>query len=344
MERLTKTWKYVSAHALPLTAVLLVLIVAYLVLISTGALTLPLPGTDNAKHKTPFEFLYLDNQRVDSYLGQLAEGNIETETRTDIQTQSAGLAFQTDAIGTATASTQDQRTKSAVVTLTQADNFYRLLHTLHDEGSIRTTSADAPRLVRELTQSHGGTEQSDGMMVSISDAFLQLPPYLSAYYELRYASFTDPDPEVFGSPPLTHFGLAQDTAGTEVASERRAFRTAVGENPRLPFIFRTHGLTIVMPARFVNLTGDPSLLQARLTVVGKVVAVDPKGFGDAASEFAYAPGLLGASPSFLRDIGVNGRVLQLPKQARKGMLFRALERSLTYPGPVVEIVPVAIYS
>jgi hypothetical protein len=101
------------------------------------------------------------------------------------------------------------------------------------------------------------------------------------------------------------------------------------------------GVTIVIPARYAYITGDPSLLHVRLTIVGKEVFNGDSGFGDAASESTYLPALLGAHRPLLRELGVNGRDLR--KRDLRKRLFRSLEQSVTFPGRVVEVIPVAIY-
>jgi hypothetical protein len=98
-------------------------------------------------------------------------------------------------------------------------------------------------------------------------------------------------------------------------------------------------MTIVIPARFANLTGDPSLLSARLTIVGKVAFNVYHGFGDGASEDTYLPAMLGASPRLLHELGVR------PSARRsKRALFEGVSQSLTFPGRVIEVVPIAMYN
>ncbi len=102
-------------------------------------------------------------------------------------------------------------------------------------------------------------------------------------------------------------------------------------------------LTVVLPARFADLTGDPSLLAVPLTIVGLVVDKEPKAFGDGTSVLSYWPALSVAKAPLLRELGVKSRYLKMGRVAQREQLFEALERSLTYEGPVVEIVPIAMY-
>lgn len=102
-------------------------------------------------------------------------------------------------------------------------------------------------------------------------------------------------------------------------------------------------VTVVLPARFADLTGDPSLLAVPLTIVGLVVDKQPKEFGDGASVLSYWPALSVAKAPLLRELGVKSRYLKMGRVAQRKHLFQALERSLTYEGPVVEIIPIAMY-
>jgi hypothetical protein len=326
----------------------LAVVFVYLVLLATGAIALPSSGSPATRHgRNPYEYLYLDSARVDAYLGQLNEGNVKTEERTENHTTAAGAELQVDTVGKATASTSSERKNSAVVTLTEADNFYRLLGELRSEASLRTFDMDSPSSVGEL----GAV--SDGTMVVLTNTFLEVPPYLSAYPALRYASYriTNGD-EVFGPAPLTEFSASEPALDTEAKVQRAAFIKNAGENPRLPLTVSPQGMTVVIPARFANITGDVSLFGTRLSVMGKVVFSGER-YGDGASVATYLPALLRASSAFLHDLGVRKTFLQEYDQAlgshsatrvraMQGKVFNALSRSLSF-GRTVEIIPVAIY-
>ena len=320
----------------------------YIVLLAAGAISLPSSDLHPAHHRRkPYEYLYLDSARVDAYLGQLNEGNVKTEERSENHTATAGAELQADTVGKATASTSSERKTSAVVTLTEADNFYRLLSELGSEESLSTFDLQSPGAVEKL-----GT-MSDGTMVVLNNAFLQVPPYLSAYPALRYASYrvTNGD-QVFGAAPLTAFSASEPALDTEAKVQRAAFIKSAGENPRLPLTVPARGTTIVVPARFANITGDVSLFGTRLHVMGKVVFSGER-FGDGASIATYLPALLRASGSFLHDLGVKRAFLHEYNQALRHhsatqvraiheAIFKALSRSLSFKR-AVEIIPVAIY-
>ena len=292
------------------------------------------PSSTHANHhRKPYEYLYLDSGRVDSYLGELDEGNIRSVNRSETETSNASLGFQLDTIGSATATQGKQLTVSAVVTKTEADNFYSLLEQLQD-GALTTVSTGSAALSTELSPSVAPV----GTMIRIDNAFVQLPPYLSAYPVLRYARF-ETRSRAFEPPQLSQYHLSRYTSGPAAERGRLAFIRRLGSNPRLPFIIQEPNMTIVIPARYANLTGDPSLLSARLTIVGKIVFNVYNGFGDGASEDTYLPALLNASPGLLRELGVRQSALH-----SKQTIFDGVSQSLTFPGRVVEVVPVAMYN
>lgn len=291
------------------------------------------PSKHTNRNRKPYEYLYLDSGRVDSYLGELNEGSVRSLSRSETETSNASLGFQLDTVGSATATRGKQLTVSAVVTKTEADNFYSLLEQLRSD-SLTTASAGSPNLSYQLS----AEAVPVGTMVRIENAFVQLPPYLSAYPLLRYARFETLS-RAFESPRLSQYHLSRYTTGPAAERARLSFIKKVGSNPRLPFIIKEPAMTIVIPARFANLTGDPSLLSARLTIVGKVAFNVYHGFGDGASEDTYLPALLGAPPGLLRELGVRTVALH-----SKQTLFEGLSHSLTFPGRVIEVVPVAMYN
>jgi hypothetical protein len=291
------------------------------------------PSRHTGRHRKPYEYLYLDSGRVDSYLGELDEGNVASLSRSETETSNASLGFQLDTVGSATATRGKQLTVSAVVNKTEADNFYSLLEQLQS-GSLASASAGSPSLSYQLSD----RAVPVGTMIRIENAFVQLPPYLAAYPLLRYARFETLS-HAFEAPKLSQYHLSRYTTGAAAERARLAFIRKIGSNPRLPFIIKEPGMTIVIPARFANLTGDPSLLSARLTIVGKVAFNVYHGFGDGASEDTYLPAMLGASPRLLRELGV-----RTSARRSKHALFEGVSRSLTFPGRVIEVVPIAMYN
>jgi hypothetical protein len=328
----------------------LVGLVVYTVLLATGVVHLPSHGSRQGRKyhgQRPYEYLYLDSARVNAYLGQLNEGEVKTESRSESQRASAEGGLQIDTLGKATVSSGSEQKSSAVVTLTEADNFYKLLHALRSEGTLKQVDMESPKLENRFR------ELPDGTMVRIANVFIGVPSYLSAYPALRYANMiVRKGDSVFGKAPLSRYGAAEVSLNTKAKRQREAFIRNAGENPRLPLILSSLNMTVLLPARFANMTGDVSLFSDRLTVVGKIVYRGEK-FGDGASVNTYLPALLRASSGFLRDIGVKGSFLRHYRRALlshagkrhlvwRERLFAALARSLTF-GHTFEVIPVAVY-
>jgi hypothetical protein len=379
-------WREIKRHT---AAVIIAAIAVAALVLSIIALTKGHTPQKTAR-VDPNEYMYLDTARVDSYLGQLKDGDVKGEKVEETSSESSGFGLEVDEVGKANTSRGIQVVKSVVVTRSEADRFYDLLVALKTDHSIIERDADDECSV-------GGkldpTAAPTGTIILIKNATVQMPPFLAAYPELRYAGYrllANETPaeeakhetesrrhwvneEVFGRVPLTQFQTIDDATKPTPREERRSFQERVGKNPRVPFSFsvpadrhdvemcekRAHGpkehaarrVTVVLPARFANLTGDPSLLSAPLTIVGMVVTNtgDNGDFGDGTSITTYWPALRSARARFLRELGVREEFLRLQCGKRRGCvglrrhLFGAMERSLTYRGHVVEILPIAMY-
>lgn len=312
-------------------------------------------GSASAQNRSPFEYVYLDPARVTAYLGQLDEGDINQETRTNTLKDSAGAKVQVSSLGELNGSISGERVASAVVAFSEADNFFKLEKELKKEHALEPIQLTPARIaIARLGEQEESTERKlerlpIGKIVKMEGAFLHVPPYLAAYPSLRYAPLRfHSKNKVLGTARLSTLGETEVTAPVPVRRERERFIRRAGRNPRVPFSTKLHHLTIVVPARADFITGDPSLLGTHLTVVGKVVYVG-RSFGDAASEATYLPALLRAPSWFLEDVGFQHPFLAnyVGKEKRRALrehLFQALQRSLTFTGAVIEIVPIAIYS
>jgi len=360
-------WQILAAVVAPLAALGLVLVIA-------GVIPIHKAGHARSRHIQPYEYVYLDTARVDAYLGQIDDGNVGQETRSDTSKDTAGGKLEIKALGEASGSVSNEKTSSAVVSFSESDNFFKLERELVEHGALvpiklsgccegKVRQAARRRIARRqgLTKHQRAAKEREaveehyenrleglqvGTIVKLENALLRVPPYLAAYPSLRYAiPRYNPSNPVFEAAPLYSFSAAEVTIDHEANQERRKFIEQAGANPRLPLSTTLHRLTIVIPARYAYLTGDPSLLNASVTVVGKLVQKG-ENFGDGASEATYLPALLHADASFLHDIGVRESFLQRydgNATALDERLFKALQRSLTFTGKSVEVIPIAIY-
>jgi hypothetical protein len=324
----------------------------------------------------PAEFMYLDSARVESYLSQVAGESVTSESRQTTTTENGGVKLELPTVGQATGSTGKQLTTNVVVTQTAADRFQTLLKLI--PKNPKPMSTYDCNLVNELR----GAKRLEGTVVTIEDVHLAMPPYLSAYPELRYGTFSDPThSRLFGNVPLASFQAVDESVRGTPEKERAKFKKAVGPNPRIPFSFSTHNngetkkcktgggskaatskagrtqagsqsgtgataaseATVLLPARFADLTGDPSLLSVPLTVVGLVVSDHEGEFGDGSALATYWKALGVVKAPLLGELGVRQQYLKMKRIVLRKKLFDAVERSLTYGGVVVEIIPIAMY-
>lgn len=383
------------------------------------------------KPAVPREYIYLDSARVNSYLGQVDDGESTSESLRETLASNREAKLGTDVVGAAS-SEGVQRTKSVVVTKSEADKFSDLLADLEAKESREWLGKLNVKEECKFIGYLGGAITPYGSIVMIKNAEVQVPAYMSAYPELRHAKYRSlPAPPsqaklvrgkrpatssskghaparrqasegVFGTPPLTSFHAVDESVRGTPKREQRRFTKTVGKNPRIPFSFTVSAtakqmqqckreetgqkkqivpnvlepkaaepkameaaarrstvaepeamgssgsaeaaaVTVVLPARFADLTGDPSLLSVPLTIVGLVVNKNPHEFGDGTSVSSYWPALSVAKAPLLRELGVTSKYLKMRRVALREHLFRALERSLTYDGHVVEVVPIAMY-
>ena len=107
-----------------------------LALVVLGVIPVENAGGANPKRLKPYEYVYLDSARVKTYLGQLDEGDVNQETRTATSKDTAGGKFEIEALGEASGSVTNEKTRSAVVAFSEADNFYKLERTLEGDGEL----------------------------------------------------------------------------------------------------------------------------------------------------------------------------------------------------------------
>jgi hypothetical protein len=357
---LTATWRLVVG----LVPVIVLAILVLVVLVITGAIDWHLHASSPGKPKAD-EYAYLDSARVASYLGQVSGGDVQSENREEISKQDSGFALELSNVGKATSSRGSQVTRNVVVSQTQADKFAELLSGLESEPTF--TKLDASRC--DFGKQLASPAITAGTTVLIKNAFVRMPPYLSMYPELRYGLYRLRTQHAFGAAPLTSFQEVDESVRGTSRLEREHFKKEVGKNPRIPFSItvpytskevsackstleaRDHRevrkgaleVTVFLPARFARLTGEPSLLSRRLTIVGKVVSNGVGTFGDGLTVSTYWRALSEAQAPLLRELGVSKTLLAEPRLRVRRALFAAMERSVTFQGHVVEVIPIAMY-
>jgi hypothetical protein len=305
----------------------------------------------------PAEYLYLDTERVGSYLAQAENGLTEEEKRTrkEITSLSGEAGLEGVKLG---GSVQRERAAEQTVKPTDNSRFYRLLTRLGDEGvevngQPALVELDFSKSRAEITKSMEKVQQ--GGFVEIRNARIARPPYVVLYYSLRQA--------VSDRSALT-LGILKPRD----VDDARKLVTRVGDNPRLPLFARAvaespednleeiknadnraeseRPPTVFLTAQFANFAPASSLFRTRLSVLGKVIHKPVKApalprkklnfrqrYVDEESISTFAPALRSASARVQRALGV-----------RRGKIERTLTRRLSVVFPHLVVLPVAIYS
>jgi hypothetical protein len=234
------------------------------------------------------------------------------------------------------------------------------------EPLLKERNAKKCSFAKELTIS----KTPPGTMLLINNAVVRMPPYLSIYPELRYALYRRRLQQVFRAAPLYEFRAVDESVRGTPKLERERFLKTVGPDPRIPFtisapytnheVARCKGelehhedghpvakpeveVTVLLPARFALLTGDPSLLARPLTILGLVVSNSTGTFGDGLTVSTYWPAMSTAKAPLLRELGVAAPVLRMKRPELREALFNAMAETVTFHGHVVEVIPIAMY-
>jgi hypothetical protein len=286
----------------------------------------PLPAPD----APPFEFVYLDSSRVNSYLGQLENGLSQQQQRTAQDTQNVNESLSAGTVAQFANSASKQEGTQETVTVTSADRFYLFLRLLRQGTLPKCVSGageDASRWHWMVGASFDPTQARTvmsavdcagvGTFIRLSNMQLFLPPFAQVLPSAQSVS------TVYGNTPWRRFPFTSPTQSTKPSDIHNYVKT-VGKNPRMPFLGAPFGsgwpigagadnVTFFLPMAYRGLTFEPSLLSGPVNVVGKIVAfADPprKGKGKRKSYIDYptisefGQALLRQSPAFDNGLGV----------------------------------------
>ena len=245
----------------------------------------------------PPDYVYLDNARVVSYLGQMEGGLAASEKLTEQLTQNrnATLAMSGFQLG---GSSDQSSSVERVVTPTATARFYRLLDRLQAHGYLQTI--DAAAQTKALARAFAGVQE--GTFVRLRNCRLRIPTYVQFGQLLRASKGRMPPfdavldagarrsvrAEEVLSAALFQAGRIKSAVGgglprLSAADERRLAAAApklaqvVGPNARVPMSCGATanpppgGLDLLLPIRLGELSPEQSLLAGPVTVVGKVV-------------------------------------------------------------------------
>jgi hypothetical protein len=292
------------------------------------------PATPMA-HRPPGEHLYLDDERVDAYLGQLRGGLAPSERQQVSVTRSRNAELALQQVVQVGASVEEQQVVERTVSSRAADRFYLLEAELmarfgqseHVGFRFRRVRANA----QGCRQIRRGVLIKPGQIIRITGAHLRVPTYALALAKVAHAAqflaAHQPD-------RVTPEALSQ------LAEERQRslqeFVEGFGTDPRLPFrLLLGESCQVFVPARYSKLVEAPSLLTGQVTVVGKVVrtlAGEGKTYFDVETAARYGRAVQDAAPEVQEVLGLGG-----------GDARELVNESARVAAPALVVVPLAIY-
>ncbi len=306
-------------------------------------------GREPTSDTAPAEFLYLDNVRVRAYLGQALGGLSDTQKRTLSST--ANVAGKV-AVGPVEASGSKGRENSIEETVTPqtTDLLLGLLEYLqsHLDPAVRLQDIDArTRLASRAPLGKRLFRMKEGDFVRLEQAHLFLPPFAALMDRARSsAAFRDGKflrrNEALSTPELPEPDRAAYVADL------------IKQDPQLPFLVPMNNMrgapigTFFIPARYSALLDNPRLLAGNLTVVGKVIFIErrfaddphcrdrsrePCTHTDSVTAQAFGPALARLKTADRDALGI--------PDDQDPTAFVADQ--LTFRGPFVVVLPVAIY-
>lgn len=300
----------------------------------------------------PAEFLYMDPERVDSYLAQVNGGSFNAETVTQKLSDSLDAKATIPGAGEAGASRATETSFQREMKPTDASRFFALRNGLVEQGELHGIGLRYfDRDVRPLEQ---------GRFVTFETTSLLPPAYLNAFLAVR--------------EDRTVSAMFPNSRKRQMAAKR--FSRLVGPNPRVVFALAPEGdagseagakpFVYLLPLDAARLTTERSLLKfggGRFTVVGKLVRTFPEpgkenrpAYVDSATRETWeqplrqAPGELLCRSDFRCVQWIRNKKLTLTAAERKAVVEGSLRRALAalesqtqinWEGAV--ILPVAIY-
>jgi hypothetical protein len=329
-----------------------------------------------ALKRPPFEFLFIDVNRLGSYLAQLEGGAFARESLGEKVVKSTSGSVEVVNTLKAGGSSEEEEFVERQVTPTASSSLVELeedLENLKDENTVETF---IHTFSTHISAKENGLRVSDGRFV-IFHAAVRAPIYLDPYVALHDAATAS---ALF---PVRSRNRVARTRAKARRDAARKFERQVGENPRAVIALQptqhANGkpheelpgeVTLLMPIHLDQLNQDPSLLRAggEFTVVGKVVRVFGKHVVTEKTPIAHrhsyvdfstleawqrplrtAPDGLICRASYACTVAIEGSGHIARAQRRRWIrhtrqeMLTALKRDTRIDGKGAVILPVAIY-
>jgi hypothetical protein len=226
----------------------------------------------------PVEFLYLDGERILTYLSQLEGGEAGPVHRISKKISSinaggnaGGFAVGASAQHETAAESDLARTESSALALLFED-----LHQNHRHGvELHAVTLNSPQGLKKI---------KEGMLVRFVTHYLLSPGYIRPYVVVRQSAM------LAALFPRAGGNSADATRSRAQRRKAKSFARQVGPDPRLTFAVsppspgRKKALKLLLPMRYHGLAKERSLLEkgrdeytgGRLVVIGKVIRVFEK--------------------------------------------------------------------
>ncbi len=323
---------------LPARAAVLVVLAAG-VLAGCGDDDQPAASAQDFETPAPREFVFLDDVRVSSYLGEKIGGLLSVQKLQRTANVGAEVSAGLKDVVTVGGSAEKSEATEDLVTPTASSRFASLMSSLQDDRQLCTWHMDKAAC-------SNGQRLQEGGIVEIQRTRLHLSSLVSDRKKTLYVR-PYPQPRRPGgrtrrsqSRSLVRAPFRSPSRGYRQALSvyHRAVRARFGSNPRLPFFLPARHTSegyrdfrFYMPLPYKALPTEATLLSGPVTVVGKLIHrgkfVDREVAGTFAAAVTRLPDLL------KRRLGLTSR----RKRTREVRATASLDRS----GLV--IVPLAIY-
>jgi hypothetical protein len=222
--------------------------------------------------RLPGEYLYLDRERVDAYLGQLRGGLSPTEQRSISLTESRNAQIGLEPVVQIGGNVKRQERIDRTVTSRAADRYFVLESELRarfthvDDVGLRFKDVSAPRnACKEISRLE---EIKEGQILRILGANLRVPTYALALAKVAHADQFHASGQTEEVSPQRLARLAR-----EGQPGLKRLVESLGADPQLPFRLeiKKGGCQVFMPTRYSEVIDAPSMLTGPITIVGKVV-------------------------------------------------------------------------
>jgi hypothetical protein len=288
-----------------------------------------------AGHRLPGEHLYLDDERVDAYLGQLRGGLAASERQQVSVSRSRNAELALQQVVQVGASIEEQQLVERTVSSRAADRFYLLEAELMSRFGQSENVGFRFRRVRSNAEGCRQIKRDvvikPGQIIRITGAHLRVPTYALALAKVAHAAQFLASHQGDRVSPEALSVLAEERQGS-----LQRFVKDFGTDPRLPFRIEVGSdCTIFLPARYSKLVDAPSLLTGHVTVVGKVVrtlAGQDKTYFDVETAARYGAAVQDADPAVQRVLGFAGA------DSRE-----IVNESARVGAPALVVLPLAVY-